>query len=106
MLGLHVSGSEEGLRWRRGGDVLGIPTNVTHCSVFSVCRKLVGHYMCGWLRVAVVAIKRHATPVSSGWDDEVHDATLQSMLTETVARGTHDHPVQGNWCVDGNEFIV
>ena len=107
VLGLLVSGSEEELCWRRGGDVPWVPFNVTHQSVFSVCRKLVGHYpVCGWLRVAVVTIKRCATSVSSGWDDEVHDATLQSMLTETVARVTHDDPVRGNWCVDGNEFTV
>ena len=36
----------------------------------------------------------------------MRDAALQSMLTETVARVTHDNPVQGNWCVDGNEFTV
>ena len=62
--------------------------------------------MCGWLRVAVAAIKRRATSIASGWDDEVRDAALQSMLTETVARVTHDDPVRGNWCVDGNEFTV
>ena len=107
VLSLRVGGSKEELRWRRGGDVSGVLFNVTRRSIFSVCRKLVGHYpMYGWLRVAVVAIKWCATSVSSGWDDEVRDATLQSMLTETVARVTHDDPVRGNWCVDGNEFTV
>ena len=49
VLGLHVSGSEEGLRWRRGDDVSGVPSNVMRRSVFSVCGKLVGHYpVCGW----------------------------------------------------------
>ena len=58
VLGLRVGGSKEELRWRRGGDVSGVLFNVTRLSVFSVCRKLVGHYpMYGWLRVAVVAIK-------------------------------------------------
>ena len=107
VLGLRMSGSKEGLRWRRSGDVPGVPSNITRWSVFSVCGKLVDHYpMCGWLRVAVAAIKRHATSISSGWDDEVHNAALQSMLTETVTRVTHDDPVQGNWCVDANEFTV
>ena len=46
------------------------------------------------------------TSVSLGWDDELRDAALQSMLTETVARVTHDDSVRGNWCVDGNEFTV
>ena len=94
VLGLCVSSSEEGLHWRRGGDVPGVLSNVTRQSVFSVCRKLVGHFLvCGWLRVVVAAIKRHATSVSAGWDDEVHDAALRSMLMETVARVTHDDPV-------------
>ena len=107
VLGLRVSGSEEGLRWRRGGDVPGVPSNVTRLSVFSVCGKLVGHYpMCGWLRVPVATIKRRATSILLGWDDEVRDAALQSMLTETVARVTHNDPVRGYWCVDGNEFTV
>ena len=76
-------------------------------SVFSVCGKLVGHFpVCGWLRVAMVAIKRRATSVSSGWDNEVRDAALRSMQTETVAWVTHDDPVRGNWCVDRNEFTV
>ena len=57
-LGLRVSGSEEGLCWRRGGDVPGVLSNITCRSIFSVCGKLVGHYpVCGWLRVAVAAIK-------------------------------------------------
>ena len=102
-----MSGSEEGLCWRRGGDVLGVLSNVRHRSVFSVCRKLVCHFpVCGWLRVVVAAIKQCATSVSLGWDDEVHDAALWSMLTETVARVTHDNPVRGNWCVDGKKFTV
>ena len=61
---------------------------------------------CVWVRVAVTAIKRRATSVSLGWDDEVHDAALRSMLTETLARVTPGEPVRGNWCVDGNEFTV
>ena len=105
VLGLRVSSSEVGLRWRRGGDVLGVPSNVTRQSVFFSLWKAGGPlHVCGWLRVA--AIKRHAISVSLGWDDEMCDAALQSMLTETVARVTHDDPVRGNWCVDGNEFTV
>ena len=74
---------------------------------FSVCGKLVGHFpMCGWLRVVVAAIKRHATSILLGWDDEVRDTTLWSMPMETVSRVTHDDPVRGNWCIDGNEFTV
>ena len=107
VLGLRMSGSEEGICWRRGRDVPGVPSNVMCRSVFSVCGKLVGNFPeCGWLMVAVVAIKRHATSVSSEWDDEMRYAALQSMLTESVVRLTHDNPVRGNWCIDGNEFMV
>ena len=69
----------ESLHWRRSSEVLPI---ITRQSTFSVCGKLVGHFpVCGWLRVAVAAIKRCATPMSPGWDNEVCDATLRSMLT-------------------------
>lgn len=44
--------------------------------------------------------------MSTGWDDEVHDPALQSMLVEVVARVTNDDPVRGSWCVDGSEFTV
>ena len=108
VLGLRVSSCKEWLHWRRGGDVWGrVQSNVMCQSVFSVCRKLVGHFpVCGLLRVAVAAIKRHAASISSGWDYEVRDAALRSMLTETVSRVTHDDPVRGNWFVDGNKFMV
>ena len=58
-----------------------------------MCRKLVGHFpVCDWLRVAMVDIKRCAASLLSEWD-KVHDATLGSMLTETVARVTQEDPV-------------
>ena len=63
------------------------------------------HPICGWLRVAVTTKKRHATSVSSGWDDEVCDATLRSMLTKTVARVTQEDLERGDWCINRNEFI-
>ena len=107
VLGLHVSGNGERLCWRRGGDTLEVPPVITCWSTFSVCGKLVSHFpICGWLRVALVAIKQHATSVSSGWDNEVGDATLRNMLTETVTNVPQDDPVRGDWCVNGNEFTV
>ena len=48
----------------------------------------------------------YKTSVLSGWDDEVRDATVRSMLTETVARVTWDDPVQGDWCIEWNEFSL
>ena len=107
VLGLHVSSNGEKLRWKKSVDVPEVPLVIIRRRTFSVCGKLVGHFpVCDWLRVTVVAIKRRATSVSSGWDGEVRDATLRSMLTETVARVTRDDPVQGDWCVDGNKFTV
>ena len=44
--------------------------------------------------------------MSSGWDNEMCDATLRSMLTETLARVTGNDPVQGDWCVDRNKFTI
>ena len=100
VLELHVSGNGERLCWRR----MVLPV-ITRRNTFSVCRKLVGLFpVCGWFRVAVVAIKWHATAVSSGWDDEVCDTTLRSMLIETVARVTQDDSVRGDWCVNRNKF--
>ena len=97
VLGLHVSGKEEIFYWGSGWDVPKVPPVSTPRSTFSVCGKLVGHFLiCGWLRVAVVAIKLRVTSVSSGWDDEVCDATLRSMLTETMTRVTQDDQVQGD----------
>ena len=101
LLGLHVSGNGERLRWRRGGEAPQVPLVITRWRTFSVGGKLVGHFpVCGWLRVTVADIKRCVTSVSSGWDDEMREATLRSMLTKTVARVTRDDPV------DGNEFTV
>ena len=42
--------------------------------------KLVGHFpVCDCLRVTVAAIKQYSPSVSSGWDNEVRDATLRSI---------------------------
>ena len=80
VVGLHVSSNGERLHWRRGSDALEVLLVITRQSNFPVCGNLVGHFpVCSWLRVVVAAIKQCATSVSSGWDDEVWDATLRSM---------------------------
>ena len=107
VLGLHISGNRKRLRWRRWGNAPEVLPVINCRNTFSVCGKLVGHFpICGWLRVAVAAIRQCATSVSSGWDDEVWDATLRSILTKTVARVTQDDSKRGDWCVDRNEFTV
>ena len=59
-----------------------------------------------WLRVAASFIKRRATDVTRGWDDEVTDILLTTMITEVVARVHQKDPVWGKWCVDGPELNV
>ena len=56
--------------------------------------------------MAAAAIKCHMTSVMSGWDDKVNDITLKYMITETMERVMRDNPVQGIWCVNGNELTV
>ena len=107
VLGLHISGDGEKLRWRRGSDFLEVPPVITCRSTFSMCGKLVGHFLiCSWLRVAEAAIKHCRTSVMSGWDDEVHNITLRYMITETMERVMQDDPVRGDWCVNRNELTV
>ena len=107
VFGLHISGDGETLRWSQDSNILEVPPVITHQSTFSICRKLVGHFpVCDWLRVVATAIKHHMTSVTSGWDDEVHDITLRCMITETMERVMQDDPVQGDWCINGNELTV
>ena len=56
-----------------------------------------------WLRVAASFIKRRAADVRRGWDDEVTDVPLTTMITEVIARVRQKDPVQGKWCVNGPE---
>ena len=44
-------------------------------------------------------IKRRAAGVTRGWDDEVTDVPLTSMITEVVVRVRQKDPVRGKWCV-------
>ena len=87
VLGLQVWEKDGTLRWNRVSQIPEIPDRLTCRRVFSLCRKLVGHFsVCGWLIVAVAFIKRLATAVTKGWDDRIKNASLGQILAETLAR--------------------
>ena len=107
VLGLTVREKDKMLIWERGNEVPSVPQVLTRRSVFSFCGKLVGHFpVVKWLRVAASFIKRRAADVTRGWDDEVTDVPLTTMITEVVARVRLKDPVRGKWCVDGPKLDV
>ena len=84
-----------------------MPQVLTRRSVFSFCRKLVGHFsVVKLLRVAAAFIKRRAAVITKGWDDEVTDVLLTTKITEVVARVHQEDPVRGKWYVNGPELDV
>ena len=61
------------------------PDIVTQWTVFSLCRRLVRHFLVyGWLRVACGVFKRRASSVTKGWDNKTRDNLLQCMISETM----------------------
>ena len=107
VLGLKVWEKDTMLIWERENEVPSVLQVLTRHSVFSFCGKLVGHFpVVTWLRVAASFIKRRAADVTRGWDDEVTDVPLTTMITEVVARVHQKDPVRGKWCVNGPELNV
>lgn len=51
-------------------------------------------------------IKRRASLVMMGWNDDVRDTLLWRMMFETVNAVKQDNPAHGDWCVDGWELNV
>ena len=87
VLGLQVWGEDNSLYWRRGNKIPDMPRVVTRRNVFSLCGKLVGHLpVGGWLRVAVVFIKRRASDLTTGWDDKIDNAPLNTTIKEVLTR--------------------
>ena len=102
VLGLKVWEQRETLRWKRGTAIPETPAEMTQCTVFSMCEKLVDHFpVCGWLRGV---LKRHVTAVTKRWDELVDDASLRWVVEEVLAKVTHDDPIRGNWSVFGEEL--
>ena len=60
----------------------------------------------GWLRVAVVFIRRRASDVTAGWDDKIDDAPHNTMIKEFLTRVHKEDPARGRWCVDGQPLSV
>ena len=107
VLGLTVREKDKMLIWERVNEVPSVPQVLTRRSVFSFCGKLVGHFpVVKWLRVAASFIERRAADVTRGWDDEVTDVPLTTMITEVVTRVRQKDPVRGKWSVDGPELDV
>ena len=83
------------------------PNIVMQWAVFSLCGRLVGHFLvCSWLHVACKVLKERASSITKGWDDETRDNLLQCMITETVDSVQRDNLAHGDWCVDGWELNV
>ena len=106
-LGLNIRQERGTLKWGRGTAVPEVPDVFMRRAVFSLCGKLVGHLPeCGWTRAATGTIKRRASAVTKGWDDEITDDLLVRMVKEIIARVKQDDPAKGDWCVEGDELNV
>ena len=80
---------------------------ITRRNIFSLCGKLVGHLpVGGWLCVAVAFIKRRASDVTTGWDEKIDDAPLNTMIKEVITRVHKEGPARGRWCVNGQALSV
>ena len=100
VLGLTVRQERGTLKWGRGTAVPEVPHVFTRRAIFSLSGKLVGHLpVCGSTRAATGTIKRRASAVTKGWDDETTDDLLVRMVKETIARVKQDDPAKGDWCV-------
>ena len=87
VLGLDVNGKQGSFRWRLRVVLPEVPDVLTRRGVFSLCGILVGHLtVFGWFRVATGIMKRRASMVTKGWNDETADALLIGMVKETVTR--------------------
>ena len=107
VLGLNVRQERGTLKWGRGTAVPEVPNIFTRRAVFSLCGKLVGHLpVCEWTRAATGTIKRRASAVTKGWDDETTDDLLVRMVKEAIARVKQDDPAKGDWCVQGDKLNV
>ena len=107
VLGLTVQEESKMLIWEQGNEAPSMLQVRTRRSVSSFCGKLVEHFPeVKWLKVAASFIKRRAADITKGWDDEVTDVPLTTMITEVVAKVRQEDPVRGKWCVDGPELDV
>ena len=98
VFGLHVHGKHGSFRWRHRTVLPEVPDALTRRGVFSLCGILVGHLtVFGWLRVVTGIMKRRASMVTKGWDDETTDALLIGMVGETVTRVKKKFLLHKSW---------
>ena len=107
VLGLDVHGKQGSLRWRRRAMLPEVPDALTRRVVFSLCGILIGHLpVCGLFRLATGIMKRRASMVTKGWDDETADTLLIGMVAETITRVKKNDPTRRDWCMQGKEMNV
>ena len=107
MLRLAVGMEHGELWWKRGSAVPEVPSVVMRQTVFSLCGRLVRHFLvCGWLCIACGILKRRASSITKGWDNEPRDTVMQRMMFETIESVQQDDPAHGDWFVDSKELNV
>ncbi|XP_014775525.1 uncharacterized protein LOC106872883 [Octopus bimaculoides] len=101
-LGLKLQKDRSGeLVFRRGNEIPELSSSISRRELFSVCGKLIGHYLiAGWLCTACSYTKRRAEGES--WSDKVGEATV-AMMREILERTRAEDSVRGNWYVPKTE---
>ena len=107
VLGLRVCGQERRLYWARDNNNIDMPSKLSRRAVFSLCGRLTSHLpVCSWLRVAASFVKRRASAVTRGWDDEIVDPELCTIVADMLQRVKASDPARGRWDVEGEEAVV
>ena len=61
----------------------------------------------GLLRIAATAfLKKRDVAVTTGWDNNVGDASLNSMIRKVITRMHQEDTARSKWCVEGPELDV
>ena len=106
---LGLTGKKVGrkLLWSRGNRLEKIPRKLSRRTVFFICGQIVSYLpVCGWLRVVCSNIKRKVVSLTNGWDDEVHDMGVRSVLEEVLKREEENDLARREWEVHGDEGKV
>ena len=93
-LGLKLQQNKAGkLMFRRGNEIPEVTDHLTKQELFSVCRKLVGHYsIVGWLRTTYSFIKRKIG--MNQWKDKIDQEVLH-MIQKVMVEVRKEDPVKG-----------
>ena len=83
------------LMFRRGNEIPEVTEGLIKQELFSVCRKLVGHYpIVGWLQTMCSFIKRQTG--TDQWEDKIDQVVLH-MIQEVIVEVRKEDPVKGEW---------